>query len=121
MLPTVSARTALRILFAGVEGSIAVSVVVASHGRHLRLRWLLNALEEQTLDRPAWELIVVHTYGEETGRRVLDSHPLSRAGVLHHIAIEPGTGSPSRQRNIGAREGRGELIAFTADDGRPEP
>ena len=104
-----------------MEDSIAVSVVVASHGRHLRLRWLLNALDEQTLDRRQWELIVVHTYDEDTARRVIEAHPLSAAGVLRHIAIEPGTGSPSKQRNIGSREARADLLAFTDDDCRPEP
>jgi GT2 family glycosyltransferase len=104
-----------------VEHSIAVTVVVASHGRHLRLRWLLNALEEQTLDRARWELIVVHTYDDETAARILDSHPLNQAGVLRHTSVEPGTGSPSKQRNIGWRAARGALIAFTDDDCRPEP
>ena len=104
-----------------MEGSIAVSVVVASHGRHLRLRWLLNALEEQTLGRGSWELIVVHTYDGATAARVLDRHPLADAGVLRHVAIEPGTGSPSKQRNIGWRASRGDLVAFTDDDCRPEP
>ena len=104
-----------------MEHSIAVSVVVASHGRHLRLRWLLNALEEQTLDRMRWELIVVHTYDDRTAARILDSHPLSEAGVLRHMSVKPGTGSPSKQRNVGWRAARGELIAFTDDDCRPEP
>jgi GT2 family glycosyltransferase len=103
-----------------VEDSIAVSVVVASHGRHLRLRWLLNALEEQTLDRSRWELIVVHTYDDETTARVIESHPLHKSGALVHQSVEPGTGSPSKQRNIGWRAARGELIAFTDDDCRPE-
>jgi glycosyltransferase involved in cell wall biosynthesis len=97
-----------------------VSVVVASHARHLRLRWLLNALEDQTLDEP-WELLVVHDYEAELARRILDDHPLARAGLLRHIPIEPGTGSPARQRNIGWRAANGELIAFTDDDCRPEP
>ena len=104
-----------------MEDSIAVSVVVASHRRHLRLRWLLNALEEQTLDRARWELIVVHTYDEQMAARILDSHPLSDAGVLRHMSVEPGTGSPSKQRNVGWRAARGELVAFTDDDCRPEP
>jgi GT2 family glycosyltransferase len=103
-----------------VNGPIAVSVVVASHARHLRLRWLLNALEEQTLDEP-WEVVVVHDYDALTAERVLDRHPLARAGRLRHRAIEPGTGSPARQRNIGWRAAGGELIAFTDDDCRPEP
>ena len=104
-----------------MAGPIAVSVVVASHGRHLRLRWLLNALEEQTLGRERWELVVVNDYDAETARRVLDDHPLSATGTLRHLAIEPGTGSPSRQRNIGWRAARAELVAFTDDDCRPEP
>jgi GT2 family glycosyltransferase len=104
-----------------VEGPVAVSVVVASHARHLRLRWLLNALEEQTLAGDRWEAIVVHDYDAATAERVIARHPLAEAGRLRHIAIEPGTGSPSRQRNIGWREARGELIAFTDDDCRPEP
>ena len=48
MLPTVRTRTAARIEFRPVAEPPAVSVVVASHARQLRLRWLLNALEEQT-------------------------------------------------------------------------
>jgi glycosyltransferase involved in cell wall biosynthesis len=104
-----------------VEGPIAVSVVLASHARHLRLRWLLNALEEQTLERGRWEAVVVHDYDPATAERVIERHPLHEAGVLRHLAIAPGTGSPSRQRNVGWRSATGSLIAFTDDDCRPEP
>ena len=100
--------------------SPAVSVVVASHARELRLRWLLNALEQQRCDRP-WEAVVVHDYDEPTAARVIEAHPLYEAGVLSHHRIEPGTGSPARQRNIGWRAARGELLAFVDDDCRPEP
>jgi glycosyltransferase involved in cell wall biosynthesis len=103
-----------------VAGSVKLSVVVASHGRHLRLRWLLNALEEQTLPREQFEVVVVHDYDPETAERVLDRHPLGESGSLRHRAIEPGTGSPPRQRNIGWRMARGELVAFTDDDCRPD-
>jgi GT2 family glycosyltransferase len=104
-----------------VEAPIAVSVVVASHGRHLRLRWLLNALEEQTLERGRWEVVVVHDYDPATAERVIERHPLSEAGTLRAMAIPAGTGSPARQRNVGWRAAAGELIAFTDDDCRPEP
>jgi GT2 family glycosyltransferase len=99
----------------------AVSVVVASHARELRLRWLLNALEEQTLPRERWELIVVHDYDAATAARVMERHPLGEDGTLRHTAIEPGTGSPARQRNIGWRAARAPLVAFTDDDCRPGP
>jgi hypothetical protein len=96
------------------------SVVVASHARPLRARWLLNALWEQDLDGP-WELIVVHDYDPAVAARLFDAHPLARAGRLRHEAIAPGTGSPARQRNVGWRLARAPLVAFTDDDCRPEP
>jgi GT2 family glycosyltransferase len=121
MLPTLRTRTGRRVFFAPVlDGHTAVTVVVPSHRRHLRLRWLLNALEEQTLAEP-WDVVVVHDYDAATAERVLDRHPLARQGRLRHIAVEPGTGSPARQRNIGWRAATGRLIAFTDDDCRPEP
>lgn len=98
-----------------------VSVVVASHARPLRLLWLLNALEDQTHPAADFEVVVVHDYPPATARRILDAHPLARAGRLRHRAIAPGTGSPARQRNLGLRDARGALVAFTDDDCRPEP
>ena len=67
-----------------------ISVVVASHDRPLRLRWLLNALEEQTLPRERWEVVVGHdSRGPETAE-LLATHPLARAGTLRHVALAPG-------------------------------
>ena len=97
-----------------------VSVVVPTHNRALRLLWLLNALEEQTLPRERWELVVVHDSTDRTAE-VLRSHGLAAAGVLRDVRLEPGTGSASRQRNVGWREARAEVIAFADDDTRPEP
>jgi GT2 family glycosyltransferase len=98
-----------------------VSVVVPSHERPLRLRWLLNALEEQTLDRSRWELVVVHDSRGEDAEELLRTHPLAAAGVLRHRRLEPGTGTPARQRNEGWRMAGAPLVAFTDDDCRPEP
>src|SRR3954468_16744353 len=98
-----------------------VSVVVASHERPLRLRWLLNALEEQTLAPERWELVVVHdSRGPET-QELLESHPLRARGTLRHRRLEPHTGPPGRQRNAGWREARAPLVVFTDDDCRPQP
>lgn len=116
-----SQRAQRRTQAAGLPVSGVVSVVVASHGRPLRLRWLLNALDEQTLAAAEWDVVVVHDYGEHTARRFIDSHPLAQLGRLRHLAIAPGTGSPSRQRNIGWRSTDRPLIAFCDDDCRPDP
>jgi GT2 family glycosyltransferase len=98
-----------------------VTVAVPSHERPLRLRWLLNALEEQDLEPDRWELVVVHdSRGDET-ERLLDTHPIADRVTLHRRRLEPGTGKPARQRNIAWHLGAAPLVAFTDDDCRPEP
>ncbi|GAC1316771.1 MAG: hypothetical protein NVSMB25_03140 [Thermoleophilaceae bacterium] len=97
-----------------------VSVVIPSHGRLLRLRWLLNELEEQTLERSRFEVVVVHDYLPEHAQQMLEGHPLAQAGVLRVVAVEPRDAGAARQRNIGWRAARAPLIAFTDDDCRPE-
>jgi glycosyltransferase involved in cell wall biosynthesis len=97
-----------------------VSVVVPSHGRQLRLWWLLNALEEQTVDDGRYEVVLVHDYDDPGFLDLLERHPLARSGLLREVRIEPGTGSPARQRNLGWRESPAKLVAFTDDDCRPD-
>lgn len=98
-----------------------ISVVVPSHGRRLRLWWLLNALEEQTLEAERWEVVVVHDYDDPEFLGLLERHPLAADARLRCIRIPRGTGHPARQRNIGWRAARAPLIAFTDDDCRPQP
>ena len=95
-----------------------MSVVVPSHGRRLRLRWLLNALEEQTLQE-SFEVIVAHDY-EGEDERLLETHPLAESGRLRPLKIGPGTG-PASKRNMGWRAARAPLVAFIDDDCRPDP
>jgi len=90
--------------------------VVPSHERGTRLRWLLNALEEQTLPRSRWELVVVFDSTDDT-EELVRTHPLSP----RHVRLAPGTGTASLQRNAGWRAASAPLIAFTDDDCRPEP
>jgi GT2 family glycosyltransferase len=102
-----------------VEGvGLKVSVVVASHDRPLRLRWLLNALEEQTLDRARWEVVVAHDSSGPETEALLRSHPLATAGVLRHLSFAPGPG-PAAKRNAAWRVAGAETILFTDDDCRP--
>ena len=104
-----------------MEGvGLRLSVVVASHDRPLRLRWLLNALEEQTLDRGAWEVVVAHDSAGPETEELLRSHPLAKAGVLRHLTFAPGPG-PAAKRNAAWRLARGETVLFTDDDCRPPP
>ena len=93
-----------------------LTIAVASHDRALRLRWLLNALEEQTLARERFEVVVCHDSGPET-ERLLAEHPVAPVAVR----MEPGTGSASRQRNAAWRAGSAPVVVFTDDDCRPPP
>ena len=97
----------------------AISVVVASHDRALRLRWLLNALERQTLPRDQWEVIVGHDSQGPDTERLLRTHPLARDGVLRHAQLPPGSAPPGANRNAALPLVRAPLIAFTDDDCRP--
>jgi GT2 family glycosyltransferase len=98
----------------------SISVVVASHQRPLRLLWLLNALEDQTLARERFEVVVCHDSGERTAA-VLASHPLAAGGTLRSLTLPPGRNPPGAQRNAAWPLARAPLIAFTDDDCRPPP
>jgi len=93
--------------------------VVPSHDRPLRLRWLLNALAEQTLERERFEVVVCHDSSGPETEALLRAHPLSRDGVLRHRSLPAGTAPPGRNRNVAWREATAPLVAFTDDDCRP--
>lgn len=95
-----------------------IAVAVASHGRPLRLRWLLNALEGQTLARDRWEVVVCHT-DEPATTRVVAEHPLAADGTLRSIAVPAADGRPSMQRNLAWRASSAPVVLFTDDDCRP--
>jgi GT2 family glycosyltransferase len=90
-----------------------VSVVVPAHGRPLRLRWLLNALEEQTLERRRFEVLVAAE--QEDLLALAQDHPVGARPVA-----APGSG-PAARRNAAWRAARAPLVLFTDDDCRPPP
>src|SRR3954453_4709695 len=96
-----------------------LSVVVPSHDRPLRLRWLLNALEEQTLDRALWEVVVCHDPSGPHTDEPLRSHPLAEAGVLRSTRLPAGTAPPGANRNAALKLAQAPTVVFTDDDCRP--
>jgi GT2 family glycosyltransferase len=96
-----------------------IAVCVASHERPLRLRWLLNALEEQSLEHGRFEVSVAHDSSDDVTERLLNAHPLARSGVLRHQRFPPSEGSIGKLRNAAWRAASASLVAFTDDDCRP--
>jgi GT2 family glycosyltransferase len=90
-----------------------VSVVIPTRNRETRLRFALEALGEQTLDRDRFEVIVVRA--EDT------SEPPTEAPEGLEVTFLSCPPGPAEQRNLGWRMARGKLIAFTDDDCRPTP
>jgi GT2 family glycosyltransferase len=98
---------------------VELSVVAPSHARPLRLRWLLNALEEQTLAPDRWEVIIGHDADGEETEELLRTHPLGRRVALRSVRSPAGTALPGINRNRAWRAATSELILFTDDDCRP--
>jgi Glycosyltransferase like family 2 len=92
-----------------------LAVAIPTHARPLRLRWLLNALEEQTLARDAFEVIVCFDAGDAQTAEVVDTHPLAPRAVV----LPAGTGTPARHRNGAWRAATAPVVLFTDDDCRP--
>jgi len=93
---------------------VNLSVAVAS-GDAPRLRWLLNALEEQTAENDAFEVIVAHS-GDSAVVELCRTHPLREAVTLRWVASAPGTAA---QQDAAWRDARSGLVAFLSSDVRP--
>jgi len=90
-----------------------VSVVIPTRNRETRLRFGLEALAAQTLDRSRFEIIVVRA--EDTDK------PWCEAPEGLDVRFITAPKGPALQRNIGWRAARGRLVAFTDDDCRATP
>ncbi len=92
------------------------SVVVPSYNRPDELRRCLTALQQLRHDGGV-EIVVVDDGGERPAAPVVASVP----GEIEVRVIRQANHGPAAARNTGARAARGEWLAFTDDDCRPEP
>ena len=97
-----------------------VSVVVATRDRAPRLRRLIAALAEQTVDPSRFELIVVDD-GSTDGTAELLAGATERVPFALTALQHEGGGGPGAVRNTGWPRARGALVAFTDDDCEPDP
>jgi GT2 family glycosyltransferase len=97
------------------DRSIKASVVIPTYGRGASLQATLTALADQ--DFQGFEVLVVDDGSPEPVG--LEGWPASRGSELRCIRQE--NAGPAAARNRGAREARGQILAFTDDDCLPQP
>ena len=102
----------------GPPENLRASVVVATRNRAASLERLLDALEQQTIARDSFEIVVVDDASTDATQAVLDRHG-ARAGRAFASLRQPEQRGPAAARNRGWRVARGRVVAFTDDDCRP--
>ena len=92
------------------------SIVIPTYGRPRRILECLESLQRQDFPEP-WEVVVVDDGSPEPVEALL----AGRSMAIDLRVIRQANAGPAAARNFGVREARGEIIAFTDDDCRPEP
>jgi len=90
---------------------VLVSVIIPAYNAARTLPACLKALEDQTLSRSSYEIIVVDDGSTDATREIARSH-----GV--RLLTQPNHG-PAAARNLGVRAAQGEVLLFTDADCAP--
>jgi GT2 family glycosyltransferase len=98
-----------------------ISVVISTYNRADHLAVVLAALREQTLDRDAFEVIVVDNGSSQSSTQAVLSDELGRRVLRLRTVRHETTRGPAGGRNSGWRIARAPLVAFTDDDCVPDP
>jgi glycosyltransferase involved in cell wall biosynthesis len=101
---------------------LQVSVVVPTYRRPDLLQRCLEALLKQTMDRSAYEIVVVDDGQTDDTRALVERLAAQTQGLPLLRYLRPqGTRGPAAARNRGWRAAGGEVVAFTDDDTLPQP
>jgi glycosyltransferase involved in cell wall biosynthesis len=96
-----------------------VSVVVATHRRASLLPRLVAAIEAQDLPAP-FELVIVDDASPDETPAVVERLAAGASVPVRSLRLERNAG-PATARNLGWREARAPVVAFTDDDCLPQP
>ncbi|HEX7127419.1 MAG TPA: glycosyltransferase, partial [Thermodesulfobacteriota bacterium] len=97
-----------------------VSVVVPTYRRPDLLDRCLAALDTQTLDPGAYEVLVVDDADAAGTRRQVEAFAARARPAVRYLAVS-GRHGPAVARNVGWRAARGAIVAFTDDDTVADP
>lgn len=90
-----------------------VSIVIPVYNESKKLPVLLEALRRQTFPSDQLEIIVVDNNSSDDSASVIQSFPV-------HYVLESEVQGSYAARNTGVRHSRGEMLAFTDADCRPD-
>lgn len=97
----------------------AVSVIIPTYGRPLKLQSCISSLACQTFSEP-WEIVVVDDGSPiPVDDRLLISEVDSHSVYPHIRVVRQVNAGPAVARNHGVKYAQAELIAFVDDDCRP--
>jgi len=98
-----------------VSGSPSISIVIPTFNRRERLARVLGALEKQSADPAAFEVVIVDDGSSDGTAGWLESQ---RPKYALRVIRQANSG-PARARNAGVEAARGELLLFLDDDVEP--
>ncbi len=99
--------------------TVAASVIIPTCNRAADLHHCLHALAEQSLSPAQFEVLVIDDGSSDDTAKVVETfRGNSHLDVRYHY--QPNRG-PAAARNRGIGLARGDLVAFTDDDCRPDP
>lgn len=96
--------------------SVFISVIIPTYNRPDQLKVCLDSLCELDYPQDAWEVIIV----DDGGATPLDNITTEYSDRLDISLLRQANAGPAAARNTGARQARGELLAFTDDDCKPK-
>jgi glucosyl-dolichyl phosphate glucuronosyltransferase len=93
-----------------------LTVLICTHNRADLLEGALRSLEEQTLPRDRFEVLVIDNASTDSTARVLEA--CAGRGKVELRSVREMELGLDAARNRGIREARGEILAFLDDDAR---
>jgi glycosyltransferase involved in cell wall biosynthesis len=96
-------------------GSVKISIVICTYNRAQYLPEAFDSLRNQTVDKQAFEIIVVNNNSTDNTAEVCEVYKKKYADIFFTYLLETRQGA-SFARNTGAAMASGELLCFMDDD-----